>query len=181
VLLNAQQSALIVVDIQEKLINKIMHHEMVVQSSVWLMELAKTLDVPVVLSEQYPKGLGPSVPEIKAKSHDVFVEKTAFSVAGDVDAAAKIKALDKKQLVLCGIETAVCVLQTALLFKEQGYDIFVVGDAVGSRHILDHEIALSRLCDAGVHVVTREMVLFEWLRDAAHPSFKAVSQQFLRG
>lgn len=181
-LLQSKESLLLIVDIQEKLLPSILNREQLVKNSCWLISLAKELSIPTVVSEQYPKGLGPTVSAIKELTADsIYLEKTLFSVCADDNCFQQIESFQRKQLVIVGMETAVCVQQTALEFRQKGFDIFVVADCVSGRFTLDHDLAISRMHQAGIHIVTKEMVLFEWLRDAKHEKFKQISQKYLKG
>lgn len=181
-LMDANSSCLLVVDIQEKLTPLVMNHKKLVDNAFWLMSLAREMDVPIRVTEHYPKGLGATVEHLKPLYQPKHVlTKVHFSIAGDDACLSSIKALGKKQCILTGIETSVCVLQTALELKEKGYDVFVVVDAVSARYERDHFIAINRMRDNGIHVVTKEMVFFEWQRQAGTPQFKTLSQTFIKG
>lgn len=181
-LLQREKSCLLVVDIQEKLMPFIDEHARVTQNSEWLIRLAQRLNLPVLVSEQYPKGLGPTIPELKKliNTQDIL-SKVHFSCGADTGCADKIKQLKCSQIVIVGIETHVCVLQTAMDLLVQGYEVFVVVDAVSSRSKLDMKYALKRMAKTGVELVTKEMVLFEWLHLAGTAEFKEISQTFLKG
>ena len=170
-LVRAADSALVVVDIQERLLPVMREGEAVVRATGILLEAAGRLDIPVLYSEQYPKGLGPTVPEVAAKLPPgaVRIEKTAFSACAALP-------LGRPQVVLAGMETHVCVLQTAIELADAGREVFVVGDAVCSRAATNHSNALDRMRAAGVVVTNTESVLFEWLRDAGHEQFRAISK-----
>lgn len=181
-LMDAKSSCLLVVDIQEKLTPLVMNNNSLVEQAYWLMSLGHELNIPILVTEQYPKGLGPTVERLRnlSKANDILT-KVHFSIAGDEKCLAHINALGVKQCILTGIETSVCVLQTALELKQAGYEVFVVSDAVSARYERDHFIALNRMRDNGVQVVTKEMVFFEWLRQAGTAKFKTLSQQFIKG
>ncbi len=174
-LCEAGHSQLVIIDIQEKLAAamKASVREQTVRHAGILAEAAVRLGIPVLRTEQYPRGLGPTVPALQDAGG--LVEKTCFSCFA---AGGFPRALDsaRRQIVLAGMETHVCVLQTALEMHQAGYQVFVVEDAVCSRHKRHHRNALARLRQAGVVVSNVESVLFEWLRDAAHPAFKAISR-----
>lgn len=172
----ASRAALIVIDVQERLLPAMAGGEVVVTSIVRLLKGAALLDVPVLASEQYRKGLGPMVAPLAALLPDrARIEKIAFSCADEPRFVAPLEALGRNQVVLAGIEAHVCVLQTALDLKETGYHVFVVADAVASRVPSSRDAALARLARAGIHVVTTEMVLFEWLGRAGTDQFKQIS------
>ncbi len=175
-LLEASRSALVVVDVQERLAPAMTAGEAAIARCAVLMQAASRLAVPIVISEQYPKGLGPTVKALAALvPADARVAKLTFSCAGEPAFAARIAALKRGQFILCGMETHVCVLQTALGLAATGARIAVVEDAVASRRPSDTAAALRRLERAGVDVVTSEMVVFEWLGRAGTPEFKALS------
>lgn len=175
-LLNADRSCLLVVDIQERLLPVMADASGVVANTVRLIEGAERLRVPLLASLQYPKGLGPLSPDIAARvGAERRVEKVAFSCLGEPLYVARLEALGRPQAVVCGIETHICVLQTAMQLKARGYHPFVVADAVSSRRRESHDLALYRLAHNGIEVVTTEMVLFEWLGRAGTPVFKEIS------
>ena len=179
-LIRAEDSALLVIDVQERLLPVIDGGEEVMRNITWLTRIATRLGVPVMASEQYPAGLGPTVPELRAALPlHTIPEKTHFScVAGGC--LESFEALSRRQIVVTGIETHVCVLQTALELRERGVEVFVVADCVASRRPYDREMALARMRGEGVQIVTGEMVVFEWLRQAGTPLFKEISREFLR-
>jgi len=164
-------STLVLIDVQERLAAVMPDRESVLRSAGILLEAASRLKVPVVVTEQYPKGLGPTVPELAANlpSDATRVEKTAFSACGAMP-------IGRTQVVLAGMEAHVCVLQTALELAAAGREVFVVADAVCSRTQANYINALSRMHAAGVVVTNTESVVFEWLRDAAHEHFRALSK-----
>lgn len=180
-LLSRKNSMLLLVDVQEKLISKIINHEQLVKNCKWLMEIAKRLHVPVLVSEQYPKGLGPTVPTLRELvSNDQVMEKLHFSCAADNGCVKRIDELHRSQIVIIGIEAHVCVLQTAIDLHEQGKQVFVVADAVSSRSDSDKKLALKRLRSLGIQIISKEMAVFEWLHQSGTPEFKQISQEFLR-
>ncbi len=175
-LLAAPQSALLVVDIQTKLLPAMAEPEPVVANTGKLMRAAVRLSVPLLVSEQYPKGLGPTVPELAALAPaGTTLAKNAFSCAGDDGIVARVRELHRRQLVLCGIESHVCVLQSAIGFRERGYTVAVAWDATSSRREGDRALAADRLRQEGIALVSTEMVLFEWLGRAGTPEFKEIS------
>lgn len=180
-LLQKNQSCLVLIDIQEKLTPLVNHAAQLVSSVQWLLRLATELDVPLLVSEQYPQGLGKTVEPLRQWiPGQTEIEKIYFSCLRDATFAKHWQMLNKKQAVLAGIETHVCVLQTALDLNAAGIDVFVVVDAVSSRHELDHQCALERMQQEGIHLVTHEMVFFEWVEHAGTSAFKALSQAFLK-
>lgn len=175
-LLEAGRSALIVVDVQDRLAAAMTAGEAAIARCAVLMKAARRLAVPIVMSEQYPKGLGATVAALAALAPaDAAIAKLSFSCAGEPAFAARLATLERDQLVLCGMETHVCVLQSALGLAAAGACVAVVEDAVASRHPADKAAALRRLERAGVEIVTSEMVVFEWLGRAGTPEFKDLS------
>jgi nicotinamidase-related amidase len=146
-----------------------------------MLKLAGTMDVPILVSEQYPQGLGATLKQLSSyvKIEHRF-EKIHFSSAQQPHFLKQIRQLKKTQLLLIGIEAHVCVLQTALELKAADYEVYVVVDAVSSRNELDLKYGLKRMKQEGIHLVTAEMVFFEWLRKAGSPEFKALSKEFLQ-
>lgn len=175
--LNRDRAALIVVDFQERLAPAMHDLDETLARATTLIETANRLDVPVLLTEQYPKGLGRSLAPIDALIRaDCRVEKLEFSAAANTDFSRRLAALDRQEAVVCGIEAHVCVLQTVLELAEQGYRTVMVRDACTSRRPDDAEAAFARAAVAGVELVTSEMVAFEWLRRAGTDEFRAVSR-----
>ncbi len=180
-LIDAEQSFLLVVDIQERLVPAVTEGKRVVESSAWLMEVAKQLEVPILMSEQYPTGLGHTVPRLqRICGPESIMEKIHFSCAHSDECRRRIAALGRKQVVLTGMETHVCVLQTALGLITADYHVFVVADAIASRNVEDGKLALERMRGEGVRIVSREMVVFEWLHRAATDQFRDISRRYLR-
>lgn len=179
-LLKADDSVLLVVDLQERLVPALAGSEELVRNARWLVDAAKEIGVPVVASEQYPKGLGHTVPALaEAIPADRIYTKEHFScvAAGCLNGSPLD---DRRQVVVAGAEAHVCVLQTAMELQHSGKQVFVVADAIASRRASDREFALARMREAGVTLVTREMVVFEWLKRAGTDLFRKVSREFLR-
>lgn len=178
--LDPRRSLLILVDAQERLIPAMAEPERVVANAAILLAAAERLGIPILVTEQYPKGLGPTVPAIAERlpASAVVMPKTAFSAAAEESIAAhldKRRTEGRDQAVVCGVEAHVCVLQTALHLKGQGWPVTVVGDAVSSRSPHSVAVAEARLLQAGCVVATTEMALFEWMQRAGTDSFKALS------
>lgn len=172
-LLIPEASELLLIDVQEKLIPLIAGNEQVVKRCRFLLEVARLLEVKTLVSEQYPKGLGKTIEPLTGFTESIS-EKTNFSAAevvGPFQAQAS-----PQSIVLMGIETHICVMQTAFDLHRLGYRVCVVTDAVGSRCETDHRTALERMRDQGITMVTSEMLAFEWCQSSKHPQFKAVSQ-----
>ena len=180
-LLQASSSLLLVIDIQSKLAPHIDQAEQVIAATDWLIGVARELGVPVRATEQYPQGLGSTVPEIAAwlKPEEIW-QKIHFSACREVPIAQQLAALQRPQIVLAGTEAHVCCLQTAAGLLASGYAVFLVEEALGSRRDSDKQAALARLQQAGAQRVTREMVAFEWLEQADSAIFRKVSRQWIK-
>lgn len=175
-LIQRHRSALLIVDVQEKLAPVMSDPRRVIHNCALLLRAAKRLEIPALVSEQYPKGIGPTVVDLREYlPEDGVVEKTHFSCAAEPDVMARIRGLERPQIVIAGIENHICVLQTALGLKGQGFEVFVVADACASRKAENEALAQARLRQEGVAVVGVEMVLFEWLEKAGSPEFKELS------
>lgn len=178
-LLSKDDSCLVLIDVQEKLTPHVQNFTPLIERCDWLLKLARELQVATVITEQYPSGLGSTVAPLNQFGDGL--PKIHFSCWRDDHIRQQLQQLNKKQLVLCGIETHVCVLQTALDLCEANYEVFVVVDAVSSRKELDYRYGLKRIKQAGGILVTSEMVFFEWVGQAGTPQFKALSRTFLQG
>jgi nicotinamidase-related amidase len=180
VLLERDASALLLVDLQERLLPHIADGESVLRHATWLLGVARRLGVPVAASEQYPAGLGTTAAALRAQlAPDEIVEKVHFSCVAE-GCLERSAAWQRRQFVVAGTEAHVCVLQTVLDLLGTGKQVFVVSEAVGSRNPADRECALARMRQRGAHIVTREMVAFEWLHRAATDEFRTVHREFLR-
>jgi len=168
-LLDRNRAALAVIDVQEAFAKIIPDFGELADRVALLVEAANLLKLPVIVTEQYPKGLGPTVPDVAAKlpAAATRIEKTAFSACGALP-------LDRPQVVIAGMEAHVCVMQTALGFREKGYEVFVAADTVGSRKETDRSAALERLRAAGCSMASAEMAMFEWMENADVPEFREV-------
>jgi nicotinamidase-related amidase len=180
-LLSARKSLLLLVDLQERLVPAIHQGSAVVANALWLAQVARVLEVPVLASEQYPRGLGATVGVLREQLEaDCVLEKLHFSCAASPACRERIEAQDRRQVVIAGAEAHVCVLQTAVGLRERGYQVAVVAEGVGSRRPEDKALALERLRAEAVMVLCREMVAFEWLGEAGNDRFREVSKRFLR-
>ena len=176
-LLNRHRSCLLVVDIQERLAPAMSDLERALRNSAILMQGAARLGVPMLVSEQYPKGLGSTLPEIKRLAPaEAIVRKVHYSCAGEPELRRRLDELGRSQIVVCGMETHVCVLQSALGLRQAGFEPAVVADATASRAPSNREAALERLRADGVDIVTTERVIFEWLEHAGTDEFREVSR-----
>jgi len=180
-MIDAKRSALLLIDVQEKLLPGIHEKERFVDNCRWLLEVGKLMEVPTLASEQYPQGVGPTTEVLRSLlPESSFFGKTHFSCVQAPDVYPEIEAIDREQWVLCGMEAHVCVLQTALDLKARGKQVFVVADAISARSAVDTELAIARLREEGIRIVSREMVAFEWLQRADAPQFKAFSKGYLQ-
>ena len=173
--LSPMNTALLLIDVQER-INGVMVDQSHLSRQQVLLEAFGVLDLPVVTTEQYPKGLGPTLPDLADRLPSPAVEKMTFSCARQPEAMQAIEATGRKQIVVTGIETHVCVLQTALDLLDRGYDVHVPHDAVNSRRAKDKEWALHRMLAAGAVITATESALFELLERCGTDQFKAVSK-----
>jgi nicotinamidase-related amidase len=168
--LTPQNTALVVVDVQEKLMAAMPHRDAVLAGVQKLLGAAQVLQLPVLLTAQYVKGLGPVCAAVAGDKP--AIEKLAFSCCGAPEFVTAVKQLRRQRLILCGVETHVCVQQTAIdLMKD--YFVYVCADAVCSRRDLDRDVALDRMRDCGAVITTVESAIFELLREAGTPEFKA--------
>lgn len=173
--LDRTQTGLLVVDIQERLLPAIYEKERVVQNAIRLAKGAGVLKVPIFVTEQYRKGLGATVPEVaSAITGFAPMEKTAFSACGADGLMLALDSMRVRQVVLCGIESHVCVLQTCLDLLDSGLRPYVVADAVSSRTPDNYRLGLDRMRDAGAVIASTEMVLFELLGRAGTEEFKQI-------
>ena len=173
-LLTTQDSLLLVVDVQQKLMPHIANQDRVVAMILRLVKAAKLASVPTVCSEQYPSGLGstvePLVEELDCERH----EKLTFSCLGNDTLRSKVAEFSRPKVVLCGVETHICILQTALDLLAEGYRVYLPTDAVSSRSEADHDVGVRRLEAQGVIPMTSEACLFEWCERAGTELFGEV-------
>ena len=175
-----QDSLVVVMDVQQKLISAMPNgvKEKVIEKINTLLTIANTLSIPIIVTEQYPDGLGHTVPALNEQliSSVAVIEKTSFSAFDVLDFAELIEKSGRKQIVLVGMEAHICILQTALALQKAGFRVFVVEDAVISRTKTNQDNGLRRLSNAGVTVTNVESVFFEWLGDASRAEFKALAK-----
>lgn len=175
-LLARETSALLVVDIQEKLIPAIDSSANVVAKSKQLTEAAAILGVPILVSEQYPRGLGKTVDALDLSNAEVVEEKSMFSCRECQQIAGFLREKAIQTVLLCGIEAHVCVAQTAFDLLAAGFNVHIAVDAIGSRSSIDRETAISRLNLHGVTSTTVEAAIFEWCETSSAAEFKQISQ-----
>ncbi len=174
-LMSIGETALLVVDVQEKLVPAIADHRRVVFNTRRLIDGAKILGIPVVATEQYPKGLGPTVPEL-AERLGPIPDKLTFSCSGCPEVFQELQTQGIHKILVAGIETHVCVQQTVLDLLGDGWRVYLAVDAVGSRNPLDRDTALRRMDSSGAVLTTTEAALFEWCQVAGTPQFKEISR-----
>lgn len=172
--MTAAHASLLIVDVQEKLAPLVTESESLVAAAVRLVRGAKLLDIPIWATEQYPRGLGATVPEL-ASLIPTRCSKTTFHCTAVPELVEQLHGLHVRHVTVAGIETHVCVLQTALELMKLGFRVQVPADATSSRGRIDWEFALRRLELAGAVVTTTETILFEWLESSDHPRFKEFS------
>lgn len=173
--IRAKDSVLLVIDIQEQLAQAMQAAARTLKNAQLLLSAAQACQVPILLSEQYPEGLGATAPEIAAAAGDApVIEKIHFSCMKDPVFNESFTHLNRQQAVITGMEAHVCVLQTAASLIEMDYEVFVVSDATASRTIESELAAYARLSACGAQIVTTEMVVFEWLGKAGTPTFKSL-------
>lgn len=176
--LNKDNAALIIIDVQERLANIMKIKDEVVKNCVHLIELSKMLTIPIVLTEQYPKGLGQTIAEIRdALPLYQPIEKLTFSCCEEPNFLNEIKKLNKKTIILAGMETHICVLQTCIGLLEEGFNVHLVSDAVCSRAKANYKTAIEFMRDAGAVITCTETVLFQLLKVAGTEEFKAISKR----
>jgi nicotinamidase-related amidase len=174
--LTAQNSTLLVVDVQDKLLAVMPDAPGLIRDVGFLLDVANLLQIPVRATEQYPQGLGPTNAELVRRLKDERPTKVDFSCCGAPGLLSEIRQLGRPNVVVAGMETHVCVLQTVLDLLADGLQVFVAADAVQSRFSVDHEVALRRMERAGAVLTTSETAAFEWLGGSDHPQFKGVSK-----
>lgn len=175
--LDPQKSYLLTIDVQVRLMPAMQEHERVAKRCYRLAEAAKLFEIPGSYTEQYPKGLGETLPELKTSleeaGHPAF-EKTRFTAAIP-EVLKHVKESGRQQVIICGVESHVCVYQTVRDLLGEGYQVVLATDAVSSRFSDDKALALENFRAMGAYVTTTENILFDWLQDAKAPQFKAIS------
>ena len=175
-LLNVDESLVLIIDIQDKLLNAAFNKETLEKKACTVSKAASILNIPVIVTEQYPKGLGSTIEPLKncLNKDTLYFEKTAFSALEDSLILKSIKEYNRKKIVIFGIETHICVSQTAEALINRGYEVSVIQDACGSRAETEYKAGLERMKANGAYILTAEIALFEWLKGAKHPNFKEV-------
>lgn len=174
-MLDKKESVLLVIDIQERLVNALDKH-VVVNRTETLVKAAKILEIPTIATQQYPKGLGLIVDSVKKNlaENTPIIDKTAFSAVKEKGFMDILKSFNRTQIVICGIETHVCVHQTAADLITEGFDVYVAKDACASRSKYEFKQGIERMQANGAKISCLEMILFEWLKTAQNPNFKDI-------
>lgn len=171
-ILNQENTIILIIDIQEKLINATFNKDLLAQKAKILVKAANILGLPIFVTEQYPQGLGETISSIKENAK-VFI-KTDFNALTDKNLLIELKNTNKKQIVIMGIETHICVHQTVSALIKEGFDVTIAKDACGSRFENEYTSALDCMKQNGAKIKTTEMILFEFLKSAKHPHFKEI-------
>ncbi len=174
--LNTDTSVFLFIDIQEKLIKAQLEPEKIIKNTSILAKTANILEVPVIISEQYPKGLGSTLPSImdNLPTHREYFEKSTFSCAQNEKFKEILKKTNKKQIIICGMETHICVHQTVTDLIDSGYEVHIVKDAISSRKQAEYDLGIERMCLCGAIPTSTEMVLFELLKASTHEKFRDI-------
>ena len=173
-MLEISNTIILMIDMQEKLVSAT-SAEFEVKQAEKILKASEILDIPVLVSEQYPKGLGQTVPSLRSEKQH-YIEKTAFSIFNESGFAEIIKGYNRKQIVLFGIETHICVYQTAMDLVKNGYEVILVKDACKSRKEFEYETGIELMRQNGVKISSVEIVLFELLKTSKHTNFKEIQQ-----
>jgi nicotinamidase-related amidase len=172
----AENTVLVVIDFQERLFPVMHDKEKLLRNAVKLIKGASVLEIPIILTEQYPKGLGPTIPEIKELIPDIKpIEKVCFNCCDEETFSKALETTKRKQVLIAGIEAHICVYQTAMALARAGYEVQVVGDCVASRNPENKLAALFKMSAVGISPTTTEMALFELLKVAKGDKFKQIS------
>jgi len=180
-LLRAADSLLLIIDVQARLAPHVHEHDRVIDNCEWLAGVADVVDVPVLVSEHCPEGIGPTVERLRARiAEESVMRKVHFSCVSEPSCKARIEAAGRSQIVIAGMEAHVCVMQTAIELAAAGKQVFLVADATSSRDPQDAARAVARMQRNGVEIVSREMVLFEWAHRGATQQFRQLHRRFLK-
>ena len=174
-ILDRNKSALLIIDIQEKIYKVVRKHEKLIENVLKLIKGFKILDLPIYYTEQYPKGLGPTISKIKEELVGDAIQKLTFSCSGAENLFEELRNNNIEQVIVCGIESHVCVQQTVLDLLANGFQVNVPANAVSSRFKIDYKTAIKRINKNGAEITTAESVLFELLQICATPEFKQIS------
>lgn len=174
--INKDDAVVVAIDFQEHIVPAMSHPDALVEASTKFIKGAKILGLPIMVTQQYTRGLGETVPEIKEALGDfTHIEKTTFNCCLNNEFMEQLEALDKDTVILTGIEAHICVAQTALHLVEEGYNVYIIDECIDSRNENDKKIAEQRFVRAGATVTTLESALFEMLDSSKSPGFKEIS------
>jgi nicotinamidase-related amidase len=176
-MLRVKDSLVLIIDIQEKLVKACKDFETITSKTTALATAATLLSIPIVVTEQYPQGLGSTVEQLKSAIGDAdFVEKTNFSALKEPNFKEILKKYNKKQILLCGIETHICVYQTCMELLTEGYEVYIVKDCCSSRNEFEENTGFELMKSEGAKLTCVEISLFEWLESSKHPQFKDIQK-----
>jgi len=176
-MLDTKNCCLVVVDIQGKLAQLMYNKDVLFRNIRILIQAAKILDIPILWCQQCPDALGPTVPEIAELLTDFKpINKASFSCCLCEEFNERLNTLARQQVLLCGIESHVCIYQTAVDLLQKGFNVDLVADAVSSRTLENKQVAVERMTASGVNISSTEMALFELLKTAEHPHFKQIAK-----
>ncbi|MCW4153555.1 isochorismatase family protein [Halomonas sp. 18H] len=179
--MHSESSLLLMVDIQSRLLPVLEDGGQVIEEAAWMGGVAEALGIPVWLTEQYPQGLGHTVPAlVTALTSPRYWQKYHFNAHAEAPFARALAETGRRQVILCGAEAHICVLQTGLALLEAGYEVFWLSEAVGSRRRDEVTLARQRLVEAGARAVSADMVAYEWLERCDGATFKEIHQRFLK-
>lgn len=172
VLCDASKAVVVLVDLQPNFMKAIPDADFVCRRSEFVARVAKILGIPVLATEQYASRMGPTAPQLAALVDHPIADKLSFSCCGHPDFIAQLESTGRTQATLVGIETHICVMQTAMHLRERAYEVVVGADALSARSRSAHELGLRRLENAGITLAHTESIVYEWMRSAEHPKFK---------
>ena len=182
-LLNIDNCCLLIIDLQEKLLPHIFNKEKIKDNSKKLVDLFDDLNLPIIYTEQYPKGLGFTIKCLKQKLIDnksKKIEKTTFSAFENEELKTHMTQINKKQVIVIGVESHICVLQTTIDLLESDKQVYVVEECVGSRKLGDANMGIKRMLKNGATLINFEMIFFELIRDSKNQVFKKLSSKFVK-
>jgi nicotinamidase-related amidase len=170
-------SCLVVIDVQGKLAELMHDQETLYKNVQILIKAAKILDIPILWCQQVPKALGPTIETVaELLADNQPIDKSSFSCCGNEQFSNKLKETNRNQVIICGIETHVCVYQTAIDLLQQNYHVSVIADAVSSRTAENKQLTLDKMLSLGIDISSTEMMLFELLKTAEHPNFREIAK-----
>ena len=172
--LSSKVNALLIIDIQEKIIRPILNKDSIIKNIKKLLNAYQILEENIFISEQNPLKLGETIPELLPKAGFKKIEKMEFSLANIEEFLKELKNKKITNLIVCGIETHICIQQTVLDCLQKGFEVIIVSDAMSSRNRIDHEIALQRMIQMGAIITTTESIIFELCKTADRKEFKEI-------